>query len=606
MNSLLIDDLLAGYRSGAMTVHEVLHGVIETIESAPVRNVWISRLTREQIMAFADALAGKSPDSLPLYGIPFAIKDNIDLAGLLTTAGCAEFAYLPERSATVVQKLIDAGAVPIGKTNLDQFATGLVGTRSPYGACRNSFDRDYISGGSSSGSAVAVATGLVSFALGTDTAGSGRVPAAFNNLIGMKPTCGELSTLGMVPACRSLDCVSIFALSAADANRVFQAARGHDARDAYSRAPGSLPARTVRPSTPRRFGVPRGEQLEFAGDAEYQDLFRAACERMVALGWQRIEVDLAPFLEAARLLYDGPWVAERHAALATFLATNRDAMHPVTRQIVERGGALSASALFAAQHRLMDLKRIAGGVWTDIDILFTPTAPTLFRVDEEAREPFALNTKLGYYTNFMNLLDLAAVAVPAGFRPDGMPFGVTLSAPAGCDVSLLNIAAELQFASVPTTGATSVSVPRPSIITDPGYIDVVVCGAHMDGLPLNHQLQARGARLVRATRTSVDYRFFALPGGPPQRPGLVRVKAGGGAIDVEVWSVPEQHFGSLVAGISAPLGIGKIELEDGSLCSGFLCEQHAIENALEITLLGGWRRYLKEQAAALIHSSARA
>lgn len=598
MNSLIIEDLRARYLAGVSTPREELSTLLDVIDAAAERNVWISRLSRQQVMGYVDALEGQSPDSLPLYGVPFAIKDNIDLAGTPTTAGCPAYAYVPQESATVVRKLIDAGAIPIGKTHLDQFATGLVGTRSPQGACRNSFDGDFISGGSSSGSAVAVATGLVSFSLGTDTAGSGRVPAAFNNVVGLKPTCGLLSTTGVVPACRSLDSVSIFALTVADADRVLQVARGYDATDPYSRKPEALLARVDRPSSSaaRRFGVPQREQLRFCGDGDYQRLFDAACERLVSSGWERVEIDLQPFLETARLLYEGPWVAERHAAIGDFIADHGDAVYPVTRQIVEAGGAALATDLFRAQHRLMALKRATQGVWKHIDVLVTPTAPTIFSIQDVLHDPLALNAQLGYYTNFVNLLDLAAVAVPAGFRADGLPFGVTFLAPAGSDGELLTDAAAFHYASVTTVGALPITVPATSAGSkDERYIRVAVCGAHMAGLSLNHQLRERGARFIEATHTSVDYRFFALPGGPPERPGLVRVKSGGAAIDVEVWSMPEQHFGSLVAGIPAPLGMGKIELEDGSLCTGFLCEAYATENAREITLLGGWRRYLQEK-----------
>ena len=579
MNSLRIADLISAYRQGA-TPTQVLESVLRRIDDAADRGVWITRLSRDQVMQYVKALEGKSPESLPLYGVPFAIKDNIDLAGVPTTAGCPAYAFTPERSATVVQKLIDAGAIPVGKTNLDQFATGLVGTRSPYGVCRNSIDPEFISGGSSSGSAVAVASGLVSFSLGTDTAGSGRVPAAFNNLIGLKPTLGLLSASGVVPACRSLDCVSIFATSVSDADRVFQVARGYDERDAYSRKAEELPPRALGPV--RRFGVPRRDQLEFHGDADYRRLFDAACDSLTALGWERVEIDLDPFSQAAKLLYEGPWIAERSVAVGQYVADHPEAVHPVTRQIIAGAGSASAVELFRAQHRLMELKRITAAAWHRIDVLVTPTAPTIFRIADVLQDPLTLNLKLGHYTNFVNLLDLAGVAVPAGFRSDGLPFGVTLVAPAGTEAILLQLASEMHPPGIePAVGK--------------GFIAVAVCGAHMEGLPLNHQLRSRGARFLKATQTSAAYRFYALPGGPPERPGLVRVNQQGAAIDVEVWSVPEQHFGSFVAGIPAPLGIGKVELSEGGWCPGFICEASATENAREITQLGGWRRYLKEK-----------
>jgi allophanate hydrolase len=535
--------------------------VLANIARAPDRRAWITLLPRERVLEYAAALAKRDPTTLPLYGIPFAIKDNIDLEGVPTTAGCPDFAYTPERSAFVVDRLIAAGAIPIGKTNLDQFATGLVGTRSPYGAGRNSFNPDYISGGSSSGSAIAVAAGLVSFSLGTDTAGSGRVPAAFNNIVGLKATCGALSTSGVVPACRSLDCVSVFALSADDAQRVLGVAAVFDPNDPYSRA--------VSPISPGlRFGVPRPAQLEFFGDTEYARLFNEAVARLEFLGGTRVEIDFEPFLATARLLYAGPWVAERYCAVGDFL----DSMLPVTRQIIAGGRTPSAADTFRAQYRLMELRRATEQAWADMDVLLTPTAGTIYRIAEVEADPIGLNSNLGYYTNFVNLLDLAAVAVPAGFRSDGLPFGVTLVGRAGSDANLLSLAGRLHRER----------------------IQLAVCGAHMEGLPLNHQLTSRDAILVSRTRTAPCYKFFALPGGPPHRPGLVKVADGGACIDVEVWSIPTDLLGSFVAGIPAPLGIGRVELENGTQVPGFICESYATAGATDITELGGWRHYLKQ------------
>ncbi|HVF17677.1 MAG TPA: allophanate hydrolase [Steroidobacteraceae bacterium] len=587
---LSIAALREGYRNGQLNARTVIEDVLARVDSAPQENVWITRLPRDAVLEYVAAIEKKPATDLPLYGVPFAIKDNIDLAGVPTTAGCKEYAYVPNRSATVVQKLIDAGAIPIGKTNLDQFATGLVGVRSPYGACSNSFDPEFISGGSSSGSAVVVATGLVSFALGTDTAGSGRVPAGFNNIVGLKPSCGLLSTQGVVPACRSLDAVSIFALTSADAEDVLDSAQGFDAADAYSKELSLRPASTHA----LRVGIPPADQLEFFGDAEYQAQFASACERMIALGATAVTIDVGSFLETACLLYEGPWVAERYAAIASFIERQPEALHPVTRQIIGSAADLKAIDAFRSQYKLRELQRITSAVWRDIDVMLLPTAPTIYRIADVEAEPIRLNSNLGLYTNFVNLLDLAAVAVPSGFRIDGMPFGVTLIAPSGEDPLLLAWAARLHHASVSTMGALECSVPAPTLRTTvTNEIPVVVCGAHMSGLPLNHQLSDRGARLLRATETAAKYRFYALPGGPPKRPGLVRVASGGAAIVVEVWSVPPEHFGSFVAGIPAPLGIGKVELADGSLCPGFICETYAAEGAQEITELRSWREYLK-------------
>jgi allophanate hydrolase len=599
--SLLISTLLAGYRARRYTPVEVMEQVLANIARAPDRRAWITLVSRERVLEYATALSSCEPSSLPLYGVPFAIKDNIDLEGIPTTAGCPDFAYTPARSARVVEKLIAAGAIPIGKTNLDQFATGLVGTRSPYGAGRNSFNPDYISGGSSSGSAIAVAMGLVSFSLGTDTAGSGRVPAAFNNIVGLKATCGALSMSGVVPACRSLDCVSVFALTADDAARVFSMAAAFDPEDAYSRTPSG---RGVSLSSGFRFGVPRGGQLEFFGDAEYARLFAEAVSRLESLGGRRVEIDFEPFLAAARLLYEGPWVAERYCAVGDFLERKPDSVHPVTRQIIEGGRKATATDTFRAQYRLMELRRTTERAWTDMDVLLTPTAGTIYRIETVEADPVRLNSNLGYYTNFVNLLDLAAVAVPAGFRTDGLPFGVTLVGRAGSDHDLLALAGRLHHATPVMLGALDVGVATAQLLgveshadaaaglASAGRILVAVCGAHMEGLPLNHQLTSRDAILVSRTRTTPRYRFFALPGGPPHRPGLIKVADGGGAIEVEVWSVPADRFGSFVAGIPAPLGIGRVELENGEQVSGFVCESYAAAGATDITASGGWRRYL--------------
>lgn len=557
------------------------------------RHVWIERLPKARLLEHARALLSQDPAALPLYGIPFAIKDNIDLAQVPTTAACPAFAYTPEASATVVQRLIDAGAMPVGKTNLDQFATGLVGARSPYGACRNAFDPAYISGGSSAGSAVAVALGLASFSLGTDTAGSGRVPAAFNNLIGHKPTLGLLSTHGVVPACRSLDAVSIFALTAEDAQCVLAVAAGFDARDPFSRPAQPFGADLFGAAF--TFGVPSAADLQFFGSASAERLFAQSVQRLQALGGAALEIDLSPFLEAARLLYEGPWVAERHAAIGAFFDRHAEDVFPVTRTIIDGSRKWSATDAYRALYRLRELQRATTAVWAHVDVLLTPTAGTLYRVDEVEAEPLRLNANLGYYTNFVNLLDLCATAVPAGFQDDGLPFGVTLVAPAHRDVPLLRLASRLQRAAVDSMGATGQPLPAAEAVDvaplHSGTVQVAVCGAHMSGLPLNPQLTSRGARLVKTTRTAPHYRFYALPGGPPWRPGLIRADDGA-SIEVEVWELPAAEFGAFVAGIPAPLGIGTLELEDGSKVQGFVCESYAAQDAQDITQLGGWRRYL--------------
>jgi allophanate hydrolase len=567
----------------------------EAADPARSRNGWITRLPREQVMRFAQAIERRPMAELPLYGIPFVIKDNIDLAEVPTTAGCPDFAYTPRCSAAVVQKLLDAGAIPLGKTNLDQFATGLVGTRSPYGACGNSFNRDFIAGGSSSGSAVAVATGLASFSLGTDTAGSGRVPAAFNNIVGLKPSLGRLSTQGVVPACRSLDCVSIFALTADDAAQVLNVVEGFDASDAYSRTPQN------RSLGGLRVGVPRAEQLQFFGDAEYARLFADGVRRLESVGGSVRIVDIGSFLDAARLLYDGPWVAERYAAVGDFLEAKPQSLHPVTRRIIEGGKLPSAVAAFKSQYQLKALERASEQVWSQVDAILTPTAGSIYTIAAVEADPIRLNTTLGYYTNFMNLFDLAGVAVPAGFRPDGLPFGVTLVGPRWTERGLLAVADQLHRAAVGTLGATQWPLPepaRPPAAAPAGHVAVAVCGAHMSGLPLNHQLQGRGGYLLQIARTAPCYRLFALPGGPPHRPGLVRVARGGAAIELEVWALPSEQLGSFLCGIPAPLGVGTVELEGGTSVLGFICEGYAAAGAADITSYGGWRNYRAVDAPA--------
>lgn len=602
-----IASLRARYRAGTLTPAQLIEQMWPLWSADDAHNAWIARLERERLLGYARALEGKDLEALPLYGIPFAIKDNIDLAGVPTTAACPAFAYTPQVSATVVQRLIDAGAIPIGKTNLDQFATGLVGARSPYGPGRNSFDPAYVSGGSSSGSAIAVAMGRVSFSLGTDTAGSGRVPAAFNNIVGHKPSCGRLSTRGVVPACRSLDCVSIFALTAEDAEAVLDVASAFDAADSFSRAAAP---HGFEIGAAFRFGVPRNQDLKFFGNADAPALFDAAVERMRALGGTPVEVDLTPFLTAAALLYQGPWVAERYAAIRDFFDAHAQALFPVTREIVDKSRAWSAADAYAALYELKALQRRTAPVWADIEMLLTPTAGTIYTIAQLEANPIQLNANLGHYTNFVNLLDLCATAVPAGFQSDGMPFGVTLVAPAHRDVPLLHFAARLHRAGVTTMGATRLplqgaaaadaspgAVPTSAAASTganapaSGLVHVAVCGAHMQGLPLNVQLTSRGARLLRVTRTAPRYRLYALAGGPPYRPGMVRADDGA-AIELEVWALPASEFGSFVAGIPAPLGIGTVELEDGSSVQGFVCEAYATRTARDITQLGGWRNYL--------------
>ncbi|BCM89750.1 allophanate hydrolase [Abditibacteriota bacterium] len=586
--------LHAAYQSGETTPIALLEQVCDAAANAPA-GVWISLVPREAVLARARELQDLDAATLPLYGLPFAVKDNIDVAGIETTAACHEFAYLPEKSATIVQLLQEAGAVVIGKTNLDQFATGLNGTRSPYGVCHNALLPEYVSGGSSSGSSVTVALGIVSFSLGTDTAGSGRVPAALNNIVGLKPTRGVWSMSGVVPACRTQDTVSAFTLTARDAQTVFEVAAQVDASDPFSRVSQRNGSDfSALPSW--KLGVPDAKSLEFFGDGEYERLFGESVEAARELGAEIVEVEFAPFLEAAKLLYEGPWVAERFRATKPLLETQPEAMLPVTRQIIERGGKVTAVETFAAIEKLAGLKKRCDLVWQQVDSIITPTIPTGYTVEQMLDNPIQLNSNLGFYTNFMNLLDYSAIALPAGFRGDGLPFGVTFFAPAHFDEPLLHLGGRWQEThSELKLGATPYHLPNAESKARPawkGAIPVAVCGAHMSGLPLNVQLAERGARLLQKTRSAPIYRLYALPGGPPQRPGMVRVSEGGAPIELEVWSVPIEAYGSFVAGIPSPLGIGTVELEDGSKVQGFVCEAVAAEGAEDITEFGGWRSWL--------------
>ena len=595
---MTISSLLADYRQGKRTPSEV----IESLRPAPddvYACAWICRVSADALARRALQLEqmvredSRAISRLPLYGIPFAVKDNIDVAGLPTTAGCPAFSHVPERSATVVEKLEAAGAILIGKTNLDQFATGLVGTRSPYGAVPNALRPEYISGGSSSGSAVSVARGEVSFSLGTDTAGSGRVPAGLNNIVGLKPSRGLVSARGVVPACQSLDCVSVFALTVPDAVAVLEAARGYDAEDPWSRnLTGSAPA------LPERFTFAFPEQLEFHGDAHAMHAFNEAVDRLERLGGKPVRIDYSMYLEAAALLYEGPWVAERLAAIRPFFEQHADEVHPVVRKIIEGAAKYSAADLFAGLTRIEALRKKAAQLWNRADVMLVPTAPTVYTIEELLAEPFLNNRRLGHYTNFVNLLDLAACAVPASMRPDGLPSGITLIAPAGSDLMLAELAQRFHQLTGLKLGALDESLPPPEPIAfaEDG-VRIAVVGAHLSGLPLNYQLTERGGRIEKAARTSAHYRLYALPGTTPPKPGMVRDSRNGSAIELEVWRLPVSAYGSFVAGIPSPLGIGQVELENGEWVQGFVCESWAVQGAEEISQLGGWRAFLARKAA---------
>lgn len=538
----------------------------------------------------------------PLAGLRFAVKDNIDVAGLPTTAGCPAYSRLASGHATVVRKLLDAGAQLAGKTNLDQFACGLNGTRSPYGAVPNAINPAYVSGGSSSGSAFAVASGEVDFALGTDTAGSGRVPAGLNNIVGLKPSKGLISAYGVVPAAQSVDCVSIFARTVGLAARVLAEAMGPDASDPYSR---ELVMRAQPLPAAFRFGVP--DTQEFFGDTLAQAAFVQAVERMRALGGSPVTIPYAPLAEAAALLYESALVAERYAAVRGFFDAHAQEVIEPVRSIIGAGRGYSAADLCAAQTRLRALGQQAASMWADIDVLLVPTAPTHYTIAQMQADPVALNRNLGVYTNFVNLLDYAALSVPSSMRPDGLPFGITLIGPCGSDWQLAELGQRYHHATGLAQGATSEPLPAPSAVPGvmgPASIRVAVVGAHLSGMPLNWQLTERGATLVAATETAPDYRLFALPGTTPPKPGLLRVAPGTGTrIALELWDMPLVHYGSFVGLVPQPLSIGTLTLADGTGVQGFLCEAQATQGARDISQYGGWRAYMASLASSSSTSS---
>ncbi len=595
-----LQSLRTFYAAGGLP-SAIIREVHRRIEALDGHGIFITLIDETTAATAANALDADDRERLPLFGVPFAVKDNIDVARVPTTAACPGFAYRPATTAFCVQRLLDAGAILIGKTNLDQFATGLVGVRSPYPIPRNAIDPQLAPGGSSSGSAVAVAQGLVTFALGTDTAGSGRVPAGLNNIVGLKPTLGAVSTSGVVPACRTLDCVSVFALTVDDASVAYAVMAAYDATDPYAKrvtvsAPGPMPSPGSMPSH-LVVGVPRADDLRFFGDEVQAAAWQKAIGVLESAGARLVSVDMIPFFEAAALLYDGPWVAERHAAIADVLARQPDIVHPVTRRIIEGANSFSASALFKAQYRLADLKRETAAIWKSIAVLAVPTTPVAPTLEALAADPITPNSRCGTYTNFVNLLDQAALAVPGPFRADGRAAGVTFIAPAGSDGMLASIGRVFHRASAVTLGATGQLLPAADMdhaaSSLDGFIEIVVVGAHLSGMPLNHELTANGGIFRRAVATTADYRFHALAGGPPKRPGLLRVADSTGLpVQTEVWALPPDGFGRFVQGIPSPLGIGTLRLADGSTPKGFLVEPEGLTGAEDISRYGGWRNYI--------------
>ncbi len=590
--------IVAAHRSGRVTPADTIARTYHRIRDYNDPAVFISLRDEADVVAEATALAATGDKSLPLYGIPVAVKDNIDVAGLPTTAACPAYSYIPARDATAVARLRAVGAIVIGKTNLDQFATGLVGVRSPYGIPRNSIRSDLVPGGSSSGSAVAVGAGLVPLSLGTDTAGSGRVPAMLNNIVGLKPSVGLVSTSGVVPACRTLDCVSIFTLTVDDAMTALNVIAGYDAADPYSRqrtvAPlGGLPINT-------RIGVPKTGQLKFFGDDVAAQGYDKAVARLASLGAKVVEFDLEPFYETARLLYEGPWLAERYFVARELMETNPDAVHPVTRQITAGGARGSAVDAFGAFYKLEAMRRLAQETFKSIDTMLLPTAPSAYTVEQVLADPIELNSRNGTYTNFVNLLDMSGLAIPAAMRGDGIPFGVTLLGRGGDDALLASIGrvfhADTGLPMGARGGPQPALEPLPAPLKD-GEVAIAVVGAHLSGMVLNGELRALNARLLQATATAPDYRLYALSGTMPPKPGLLRVDAGkGAAIAIEVWAMSPSAFGEFVAAIPQPLSIGTLNLADGRQVKGFLVEAAAVEGARDISEFGGWRAFMSAQA----------
>ncbi len=586
-------ELHRAYAEG-VAVETVLRQAYRRLAELDDPGIFIHLAPLETVLAEAARLPAFDPATMPLWGLPFAVKDNIDVAGMPTTAGCPAYAYMPERDAHVVARLRAAGAIPIGKTNLDQFATGLVGTRTPYPVPRNALDPSLVPGGSSSGSAVAVAQGLVSFALGTDTAGSGRVPAALNNIVGLKPSLGLLSNTGVVPACRTLDTVSIFALATDDAVAAFRICSDRDYSDPFARSLPAVPF--AAPASGFRVGVPDAASLEFFGDQIQADAFSEALGLIEAEGGKLVKLDFSPLFEVARMLYEGAWVAERLSVIETLLKEQPDAVHPVTRSIIGGAAELSAVDAFRGIYRLAELKRRAEPVLAGVDLLAVPTMPTFYTVEDLAADPIGPNARLGTYTNFVNLMDMAGIAVPTPARADGKPGSVTLLAPAGADGMIAGLAAAVHARAAVTLGATGWTLPpwrQPTPPLAEHELALAVVGAHMSGLPLNSELTRRGGRLLRATATAPIYRLYALEGGPPERPGLVRTGAEGAAIALEVWALPIARLGEILQATPQPLGLGTIELADGSKVNGYLAEPAGVTDALDITGHGGWRAYLE-------------
>lgn len=585
--------LREAYAGGTYQPGQIIAECYRRLRALDDPGIFIHLMDEAEAINLAESLGAYNPEQ-PLWGMPFAVKDNIDVAGMPTTAACAAFEYAPAEDAHVVACLRAAGAMPIGKTNLDQFATGLVGVRSPFPHPRNAVDPDIVPGGSSSGSAVAVAQGLVPFSLGTDTAGSGRVPAALNNLVGLKPTLGAISNRGVVPACRSLDCVSIFALNIEDAMTVLNVATNYDSADAYAR-PLTLPTHSAPLPNPV-VGVPDAASLRFFDDALQAEAFAATLAQLEAEGVTIEPIDFTPFYQVADLLYHGAWIAERTLVIDDLLTNTPEAIHPVTRQIIEPGQSLTAMDAFKGLYQLQALRKTCQKILKRFDYLCVPSIPTFYTTADLEADPIGPNNRLGTYTNFVNLLDLCALTVPCPPRGDGRPGSVTFIGTQGKDSQLAAEGQRLEAwakVSPGNTGWPYQSGPAAPATAANDELILAVCGAHMSGLPLNHELTSRGGRFLERTETAPNYKLYALAGGPPYRPGMVRQETDGVAVALELWALPKTAVGDFMAGIPAPLGIGTVVLSDQRQVKGFMCEAAGLKGAEDISAMGSWRVFLQ-------------
>ncbi len=586
-SSMSLAALRDAYAQG-MQVVDLVQTLLPRLSASDEAHVWTHRLSAQSLLAQAEQLDRQGAQGKSLFGIPFAVKDNLHVAGLPTSNGCAANLELATSTAPVVSRLLEAGALFLGKTNMDQFAMGLVGTRSPFGLCRNPFNSAYIAGGSSSGSALALSLGLASFSLGTDTAGSGRVPAALNDLVGLKPTRGRVSSRGLIPSCRSLDCISLFAHNLADAWELLTHIEGQDAEDPYSRLACGIPPTPAAASWV--LGIPLAWQLECFGDEEARMLFEATLETLAELPEVRLQpVDISPFLAAGQLLYEGPWIAERYASVGHVYETAPSKILPVISKLLDKAHDFSAQDGFAAMDQLQTLRSHAAHVWQNVHALLLPTVPTVYNLVQVQAEPITCNARLGHYTHFVNLLDCAALAVPVGHWSSSVPYGVSLIGPAWSEARLCQLAAAIGYTGSRTSAST------PSFYLDRQEQLLCVCGGHMRGLALNHQLLALGGRFLEEARSAAHYRMLLLDAEDPPRPGLIRAQGDGMPQAVELWALPVEALGRLLSQLPKALALGPVELADGRWVGGFVCQAAPTPVHPDITAYGGWRAYLAAQ-----------